>query len=184
MSDYVSRGEAAIKDRLAIEAIIACDPQRLHRVVRRESKTMCGFHPTTALLVATQELGATSAELIGYATSADVTTDMFDCVMPTRNARNGWLFTRYGDIKIKNARHKDDTRPLDESCDCYACRNFTRSYLHHLHRTGEILGAMANTIHNLRYYQVLMGEIRAAIEAGEFAAFRARFAADRAQEAR
>src|SRR5574338_215488 len=128
--------------------------------------------------------------LMGVGTPEDIVEavsqgiDMFDCVMPTRNARNGWLFTRYGDIKIKNARHKDDTRPLDESCDCYACRNFTRSYLHHLHRTGEILGAMANTIHNLRYYQVLMGEIRAAIEAGEFAAFRARFAADRAQEAR
>ena len=128
--------------------------------------------------------------LMGVGTPEDIVEavsqgiDMFDCVMPTRNARNGWLFTRYGDIKIKNARHKDDTRPLDESCDCYACRHFTRSYLHHLHRTGEILGAMANTIHNLRYYHVLMAGIRAAIEAGEFTAFRARFKADRAREAR
>ncbi|MBL8507730.1 MAG: tRNA guanosine(34) transglycosylase Tgt, partial [Chitinimonas sp.] len=71
--------------------------------------------------------------------------DMFDCVMPTRNARNGWLFTRWGDVKVKNARYKDDVRPLDESCDCYACRNFSRSYLHHLFRTGEILGARLNT---------------------------------------
>jgi queuine tRNA-ribosyltransferase len=128
--------------------------------------------------------------LMGVGTPEDIVEsvaqgiDMFDCVMPTRNARNGWLFTRHGDIKIKNARHKDDTRPLDESCDCYACRHFTRSYLHHLHRTGEILGSMLNTIHNLHYYQVLMAEIRAAIEAGAFVAFRARFAEDRAREAR
>jgi queuine tRNA-ribosyltransferase len=89
--------------------------------------------------------------------------DMFDCVMPTRNARNGWLFTRHGDIKIKNACHKTDTRPLDESCGCYTCRNFSRAYLHHLHRVGEILGARLNTIHNLYYYQTLMRELREAI---------------------
>jgi queuine tRNA-ribosyltransferase len=92
--------------------------------------------------------------------------DMFDCVMPTRNARNGWLFTRHGDVKIKNARYKDDTRPLDESCACYTCRHFTRAYLHHLHRVGEILGARLNTIHNLFYYQTLMAELREAIAAG------------------
>jgi queuine tRNA-ribosyltransferase len=89
--------------------------------------------------------------------------DMFDCVMPTRNARNGWLFTRHGDIKIKNACHKADTRPLDETCGCYTCRNFSRAYLHHLHRIGEILGARLNTIHNLFYYQTLMRELREAI---------------------
>ena len=105
--------------------------------------------------------------------------DMFDCVMPTRNARNGWLFTRWGDVKIKNAAHKQDTRPLDESCGCYTCRNFTRAYLHHLHRTGEILGARLNTIHNLYYYQTLMAEMRAAIEAGGFASFATSFAAGR-----
>ena len=78
--------------------------------------------------------------------------DMFDCVMPTRNARNGWLFTRYGDIKLRNAKHKHDLRPLDESCDCYCCRNFSRAYLHHLQKVNEILGARLNTIHNLHYY--------------------------------
>ncbi len=107
--------------------------------------------------------------------------DMFDCVMPTRNARNGWLFTRYGDLKIRNARHKDEDLPIDESCDCHACRHFSRAYLHHLHRVGEILGARLNTIHNLHYYLQLMREIRASIDAGNFTQFRARFAADRAR---
>ena len=107
--------------------------------------------------------------------------DMFDCVMPTRNARNGWLFTRFGDLKIRNARHKDEDQPLDESCDCHACRNFSRAYLHHLHRAGEILGARLNTIHNLHYYLQLMREMRTAIDAGSFDLFRARFTADRAR---
>ena len=101
--------------------------------------------------------------------------DMFDCVMPTRTARNGHLFTRFGDIRIKNAQHKSDTRPLDESCDCYCCRNFSRAYLHHLHRCGEILGARLNTIHNLHYYQTLMHELRDAIAAGTLQDFTARF---------
>ena len=124
--------------------------------------------------------------LMGVGTPEDIVAgvaagvDMFDCVMPTRNARNGWLFTRYGDLRIKNAIHKQDTRPLDPSCDCYTCRNFTRAYLHHLHRTNEILGSMLNTIHNLRYYQTLTGEIREAIANGRFDAFRQRFADDRA----
>ncbi len=107
--------------------------------------------------------------------------DMFDCVMPTRNARNGHLFTRYGDVKIRNARYKNDTRPLDESCDCYTCRHFSRAYLHHLFRVGEILGAQLNTIHNLRYYQTLMGELREAIVAGQLPEHVARFHADRAR---
>lgn len=94
--------------------------------------------------------------------------DMFDCVMPTRNARNGWLFTRFGDIKIKNARYKNDTRPLDESCGCYTCQNFSRAYLHHLFRIGEILGSRLNTIHNLYYYLELMREIRQAIAESRF----------------
>ena len=101
--------------------------------------------------------------------------DMFDCVMPTRNARNGWLFTRFGDIKIKNAAHKTDTRPLDETCGCYCCQNFSRAYLHHLHRTQEILGARLNTIHNLYYYQTLMRELREAIAAGTLDAYVAGF---------
>ena len=107
--------------------------------------------------------------------------DMFDCVMPTRNARNGMLFTRFGDIKIKNAKYRNDTRPLDETCQCYACRNFSRAYLHHLFRAGEILGSQLNTMHNLHYYQALMREMRAAIEMDEFAVFAARFANERAQ---
>ncbi len=107
--------------------------------------------------------------------------DMFDCVMPTRNARNGWLFTRYGDIKIKNARYKDEEQPLDASCSCYACQNFSRAYLHHLHRCGEILGARLNTIHNLHYYLELMQEIRHAIDEHRFAEFRLKFSADRAR---
>jgi queuine tRNA-ribosyltransferase len=107
--------------------------------------------------------------------------DMFDCVMPTRNARNGWLFTRFGDLKLRNARYKDEDLPVDESCDCYTCRHFSRAYLHHLHRAGEILGARLNTIHNLHYYLQLMREMRASIDGGQFQAFRVRFAADRAR---
>jgi queuine tRNA-ribosyltransferase len=124
--------------------------------------------------------------LMGVGTPEDIVAgvaagiDMFDCVMPTRNARNGWLFTRYGDLKIKNAVHKHDTRALDPSCDCYTCRNFSRAYLHHLHRTNEILGSMLNTIHNLRYYQTFTAEMRAAVATGRFAAWVARFHAERA----
>jgi queuine tRNA-ribosyltransferase len=125
--------------------------------------------------------------LMGVGTPEDLVAgvasgiDMFDCVMPTRNARNGWLFTRFGDIKIKNARYKEDEKPLDETCACYACSNFSRAYLHHLHRTGEILGARLNTIHNLHYYLQLMKEIRAVIDAGQFQPFVAQFQADRAR---
>jgi len=107
--------------------------------------------------------------------------DMFDCVMPTRNARNGWLFTRFGDIKIKNARHKNEQIPLDETCTCYTCQNFSRAYLHHLHRCGEILGAQLNTIHNLHFYLQLMDNMRSAIETGTFSAFRQCFADERAR---
>ena len=105
--------------------------------------------------------------------------DMFDCVMPTRNARNGWLFTRFGDIKLKNARYKNDTGPLDADCSCYTCRNFSRSYLHHLHRVSEILGSRLNTIHNLHYYQELMADMRNAIEQGTLTAFATEFAQKR-----
>ncbi|SPE34369.1 tRNA-guanine transglycosylase [Burkholderiales bacterium] len=97
--------------------------------------------------------------------------DMFDCVLPTRNARNGWLFTRHGDIKIRNAVHRDDTGALDPQCACACCRNFSRAYLHHLQRTNEILGARLNTIHNLHYYLDLMHRARAAIEQQRFAEF-------------
>jgi queuine tRNA-ribosyltransferase len=108
--------------------------------------------------------------LMGVGTPEDLVdavlrgVDMFDCVMPTRNARNGWLFTRFGDVKLKNARYKSDTGALDPECACYTCRNFTRAYLHHLHKVGEILGSRLNTIHNLHFYQELMAGLRNAIE--------------------
>lgn len=92
--------------------------------------------------------------------------DMFDCVMPTRNARNGHLFVTEGVVKIRNAKHRNDTSPLDENCDCYTCKNYSRSYLHHLDKCNEILGARLNTIHNLRYYQRVMQGLRDAIDAG------------------
>ena len=97
--------------------------------------------------------------------------DMFDCVMPTRNARNGHLFIDTGVIKIRNAFHRHDDSPLDPTCDCYTCQNFSRAYLHHLDKCGEMLGSMLNTIHNLRHYQVLMAGLREAIQQGTLAAF-------------
>ncbi|OWH65625.1 tRNA guanosine(34) transglycosylase Tgt [Vibrio cholerae O139] len=108
--------------------------------------------------------------------------DMFDCVMPTRNARNGHLFVTGGVIKIRNAAHKTDTTPLDPHCDCYTCKNYSKSYLHHLDRCNEILGARLNTIHNLRYYQRLMESIRKAIDEDRFDQFVAEFYARRNRE--
>ena len=125
--------------------------------------------------------------LMGVGTPEDLVdgvaagVDMFDCVMPTRNARNGHLFTRFGDLKIRNARHRSDERPLDETCGCHTCRNFSRAYLHHLDRCGEMLGPMLTSIHNLHYYLNLMQEVRDALDAGRFEAFRAQFKADRAR---
>lgn len=107
--------------------------------------------------------------------------DMFDCVLPTRNARNGWLFTRYGDIKIRNAGYRNDLRPLDEDCTCYTCSHFSRAYLHHLQRAREISGARLNTIHNLHYYLSLMEEMRQAIEQQDFSRWRQQFATQRAR---
>ena len=105
--------------------------------------------------------------------------DMFDCVMPTRNARNGHLFTRFGDLRIRNAANKSDQRPIDPSCSCTACRGFSRAYLHHLDRCGEMLGPMLASIHNLHYYLNLMREMREALDEGRLAAYQAQFAADR-----
>jgi queuine tRNA-ribosyltransferase len=112
--------------------------------------------------------------LMGMGTPEDIIEavgagiDMFDCVLPTRNARNGWLFTRFGDVRIRNARYRDDVEPLDPACACYTCRHFTRAYLYHLQKANEILGARLNTLHNLHYYQELMRELRSAIEKGIF----------------
>jgi len=136
--------------------------------------------------------------LMGVGTPEDLVegvaqgVDMFDCVMPTRNARNAHLFTRFGDLKIRNARHRTDERPLDETCGCYTCRGstapdgsvsggFSRAYLHHLERCGEMLAPMLATIHNLHYYLNLMREIRDALDAGRFAAFAQQFRQDRAR---
>ena len=138
--------------------------------------------------------------LMGVGTPEDLVegvaqgVDMFDCVMPTRNARNGTIFTRYGDLKIRNARHKADPQPLDSSCSCYACAGasgvswdqggrdgFSRAYLHHLDRCGEMLGPMLTTVHNLHYYLNLMREVRESLEAGTFSAMRARFKSERAR---
>jgi queuine tRNA-ribosyltransferase len=136
--------------------------------------------------------------LMGVGTPEDLVqgvadgVDMFDCVMPTRNARNGTIFTRYGDLKLRNARHKADHGPLDTTCTCYTCAGhtradgstsggFSRAYLHHLDRCGEMLGPMLTTVHNLHYYLNLMREVRESLEAGQFAAFRAKFKEDRAR---
>ena len=124
-------------------------------------------------------MGVGTPEDLVYAVSQGV--DMFDCVMPTRNARNGWLFTRFGDIKIRNARYKDDTKPLDPSCDCHTCQHFSRAYLHHLHRANEITGARLNTLHNLHYYLNLMKEMRDAIEENRFEQWQEQFHKDRAK---
>ena len=97
--------------------------------------------------------------------------DMFDCVMPTRNARNGHLYTSDGLLRLRNARYRDDTRPLDEKCGCYTCQNFSRAYLHHLDKCKEILASQLNTIHNLHFYQQLMSGLRDAIEQGRLASF-------------
>ncbi len=127
--------------------------------------------------------------LMGVGTPEDIVEavrrgiDMFDCVMPTRNARNGHLFTTDGVVRIRNAKHRHSTIPLDEACGCYTCRNYTRAYLHHLDRTGEMLGARLNTIHNVYYYHALLTGLRTAIRAGELPAFIADFYAKRAQGA-
>ena len=123
--------------------------------------------------------------LMGVGTPEDLVdcvaagVDMFDCVMPTRNARNGHLFTRFGDLKIRNARHKTDERPLDATCTCATCASFSRAYLHHLDRCGEMLGPMLASVHNLHYYMNLMREVREALDTGAFAEFARRFREDR-----
>ncbi len=123
--------------------------------------------------------------LMGVGTPEDIVfaiergIDMFDCVMPTRNARHGLLFTWAGDLRIRNARFKADTGPIDARCDCYTCRNYSRSYLHHLHRSGEMLGARLNSIHNLHFYQDFTARLRESLEQGRFEDWRRQFLDDR-----
>ena len=127
--------------------------------------------------------------LMGVGTPQDIIdgvlagVDMFDCVMPTRNARNGHLFTSEGVVKIRNAKHRHATGPLDPECDCYTCQNFSRAYLHHLDKCKEMLGAQLNTIHNLRFYQKLMADIRLAIEEDRLQAFADEFKQKTAKKA-
>ena len=126
--------------------------------------------------------------LMGVGTPEDIVEsvrrgiDMFDCVMPTRNARNGHIFVQQGVIRIRNSQYRDDTRPLDEDCDCYTCQHYSRSYLRHLGQVGEILGAILNTIHNLHYYQKLMQNLRDSISAGKLDDFVTEFYAKRSQQ--
>ncbi|UUZ66825.1 tRNA guanosine(34) transglycosylase Tgt [Polaromonas sp. P2-4] len=123
--------------------------------------------------------------LMGVGTPEDLVegvaagVDMFDCVMPTRNARNGHMFTRFGDLKLRNARYKTEDQPVDSTCSCYTCKNFSRAYMHHLDRCGEMLGPMLSSIHNLHYYLNLMQEVRDALDAGRFGEFAAQFRTDR-----
>jgi queuine tRNA-ribosyltransferase len=125
--------------------------------------------------------------LMGVGTPEDLVegvacgVDMFDCVMPTRNARNGHLFTRFGDLRLRNTRYKTDERPVDPTCRCHCCQNFSRAYLHHLDRCGEMLGPMLTSIHNLHFYVNLMREVRQALDEGCFEAWRQQFGADRAR---
>jgi queuine tRNA-ribosyltransferase len=155
-------------DGYAIGGLSVGEPKREQRRIMRHAAERLPAQAPRYLM------GVGTPEDIAEAVVSGI--DMFDCVLPTRNARNGWLFTRFGDIKIRNARYRDDTRPLDETCGCTTCRNFSRSYLHHLQRVNEILGARLNTLHNLHYYQTLMRELREAIAAGgledHLAAFR------------
>ena len=125
-------------------------------------------------------MGVGTPQDIVFAVSQGI--DMFDCVLPSRNARNGHLFTRAGVIRIRNSRYKQDVEPLDASCTCYTCRNYSRAYLHHLDRCREVLGARLNTLHNLHYYQALVAGLRTAISAGALSAFVTEFHA--AQESR
>jgi len=146
--------------------------EEMLRVLASVAPTMPADRPRYLMGVGTPE------DLVAGVTAG---VDMFDCVIPTRNARNGWLFTRFGDIKIRNARHRTDTSPLDATCGCYTCRNFSRSYLHHLQRVNEILGARLATIHNLFYYHALMSELREAVASDALPACAARFRSDRAR---
>ena len=165
--------EAIEFDGYAIGGLSVGEPKEdMRRILAHTAPRLPAAKPRYLMGVGTPE------DLIGGVLAG---VDMFDCVLPTRNARNGWLFTRFGDVKIRNARHREDTRALDATCGCYCCRNFTRAYLHHLQRANEILGARLGTIHNLFYYQVLMRELRAAIESADLAGTSARLLEQRRQ---
>jgi queuine tRNA-ribosyltransferase len=155
----------------AIGGVSVGEPKELmQRIVAHTPHRLPAHKPRYLMGVGTPE------DLVDGVTAG---VDMFDCVMPTRNARNGHLFTRFGDLRLRNARYKTDERPIDETCGCQACSGFSRAYLHHLDRCGEMLGPMLASVHNLHYYVNLMREVREALDAGEFAAFAKRFREDR-----
>ena len=164
---YAIGGVSVGEPKALMQSIVAHTP---HRLPEHKPRYLMGV--------------GTPEDLIDGVTGG---VDMFDCVMPTRNARNGHLFTPFGDLKIRNARHKTDERPIDETCTCTTCRGaapggggFSRAYLHHLDRCGEMLGPMLASVHNLHYYVNLMREVREALDVGRFKAFVARFRQDRA----
>ncbi len=160
-------------DGYAIGGLSVGEPKEdMMRVLSHTAPRLPRHHPRYLMGVGTPE-----DLLAGIAAGID----MFDCVMPTRNARNGHLFTRFGDVRIRNSRFRDDVQPLDASCTCYTCRNFSRAYLHHLDRVNEILGARLNTIHNLHYYLDLMRQARAALDAMQFQPFVRQTQAERAR---
>jgi queuine tRNA-ribosyltransferase len=159
-------------DGYAIGGLSVGEPRAdMGRILRHTAAALPAQQPRYLMGVGTPE------DLVEAVTAG---IDMFDCVLPTRNARNGWLFTRHGDIKIRNAPYRGDTRPLDATCDCATCRNFTRAYLHHLQKVNEILGSRLNTLHNLHFYQTLMRELRGAIADGELERYAAEFREQRA----
>ena len=159
-------------DGVAIGGLSVGEPKpEFERILRHIGHQLPSYQPRYLMGVGTPE------DLV-FSVSQGI--DMFDCVMPTRNARNGWLFTRFGDLKLRNATFKNDLKPLDRTCSCYTCKNFSRAYLHHLQKVNEILGAQLNTIHNIHYYLNLMTEIRESLEKQAFGPFVKQFHHDRA----
>ncbi|MBI4191294.1 MAG: tRNA guanosine(34) transglycosylase Tgt [Betaproteobacteria bacterium] len=150
-------------DGYAIGGLSVGEPKReMRRVLNHTAPRLPAGKPRYLMGVGTPE------DMVAAVASG---IDMFDCVLPTRNARNGWIYTRHGTIKLRNARYRDDVRPLDAACGCYTCRSFTRAYLHHLQKVNEILGARLNTWHNLYYFLALMRELRTAVERQRLADF-------------
>jgi len=156
-------------DGYAIGGLSVGEPKcDMLRVLRHTARQLPDAQPRYLMGVGTPE---------DIADAVEAGIDLFDCVLPTRNARNGWLFTRHGTVKLRNSRYSSDPAPVDESCACYTCRNFSRAYLHHLQRVNEMLGARLNTIHNLHYYHEIMAGLRQAIEGAYLGEFRRRLRA-------
>ena len=154
-------------DGYAIGGLSVGEPKEdMYRILRHLAHKMPEHAPRYLMGVGTPE---------NLVTAVSYGVDMFDCVLPTRNARNGWLYTRTGVVKIRNAKYEMDTRPIDETCGCDTCKQFSRSYIKHLLKTNEILGARLATVHNLHFFLDLMQQMRDAIEAGQFDEFRANF---------